>query len=68
VRINQVRDLTVSSAGMVIESFKLILLPVWVAHYHYQGEAYKAAVNGQTGNVRGERPQGRLRKWLDDLF
>ena len=68
VRIHHVKDLTVSSAGMVIESFKLILSPVWVAHYHYQGEDYKVAVNEQTGNKRGKRPQGGLRKWLDGIF
>jgi LSD1 subclass zinc finger protein len=37
-------------------SFKHILLPVWVAGYRYSGKAYQFVVNGQTGEVQGERP------------
>jgi DNA-directed RNA polymerase subunit RPC12/RpoP len=37
-------------------SFKHILLPVWVASYRYGGKAYQFVVNGQTGEVQGERP------------
>lgn len=36
--------------------FKHILLPVWVAAYRYSGKAYQFVVNGQTGEVQGERP------------
>jgi DNA-directed RNA polymerase subunit RPC12/RpoP len=64
----QVRDLTVSSAGMLIESFKLILLPMWVTHYRYQEQDYQVVINGQTGNVSGERPRGGLQKWLLGLL
>ena len=38
------------------ESFKHILLPVWVAAYNYRGKTYRFVVNGQTGRVQGERP------------
>ena len=37
-------------------SFKHILLPVWIASYRYGGKAYQFVVNGQTGEVQGERP------------
>ncbi|MEZ5934699.1 MAG: primosomal protein N' (replication factor Y) - superfamily II helicase [Alphaproteobacteria bacterium] len=37
-------------------SFKHVLLPVWVASYRYGGKAYQFVVNGQTGEVQGERP------------
>ena len=37
-------------------SFKHVLLPVWVASYRYSGKAYQFVVNGQTGEVQGERP------------
>ncbi len=37
-------------------SYKHILLPVWVAAYRYSGKAYQFVVNGQTGEVQGERP------------
>lgn len=38
------------------ESFKHILLPVWMAAYKYNGQSYRFLVNGQTGEVQGERP------------
>jgi predicted RNA-binding Zn-ribbon protein involved in translation (DUF1610 family) len=38
------------------ETFKHILLPVWMAAYKYGGKTYRFVVNGQTGKVRGERP------------
>jgi predicted RNA-binding Zn-ribbon protein involved in translation (DUF1610 family) len=38
------------------ETFKHILLPVWMAAYKYNGKTYRFVVNGQTGKVQGERP------------
>lgn len=38
------------------ETFKHILLPVWMAAYRYNGKSYRFLVNGQTGEVQGERP------------
>lgn len=38
------------------ETFKHILLPVWMAAYKYGGKSYRFLVNGQTGEVQGERP------------
>ncbi|MBD3765007.1 MAG: primosomal protein N' (replication factor Y) - superfamily II helicase [Rhodobacterales bacterium] len=38
------------------ETFKHVLLPVWMAAYKYNGRTYRFVVNGQTGKVRGERP------------
>lgn len=37
-------------------SFKHILLPLWVASYMYGQKVYRFQVNGQTGEVTGERP------------
>ena len=38
------------------ETFKHILLPVWTAAYKYNGKSFRFLVNGQTGEVQGERP------------
>lgn len=38
------------------ETFKHILLPIWMAAYKYNGRSYRFVVNGQTGKVKGERP------------
>ncbi|MFD3190151.1 TFIIB-type zinc finger domain-containing protein [Sedimentitalea sp. HM32M-2] len=37
-------------------TFKHVLLPVWLAAYKYRGQTYRFVVNGQTGQVQGERP------------
>ncbi len=37
-------------------TFKHILLPIWVAAYKYRDKSYRFVVNGQTGEVQGERP------------
>ena len=38
------------------ETFKHVLLPVWMAAYKYNAKSYRFLVNGQTGEVQGERP------------
>ena len=38
------------------ETFKHVLLPVWMAAYKYNSKSYRFLVNGQTGEVQGERP------------
>ena len=37
-------------------TFKHILVPVWLAAYKYRGRSFRFVVNGQTGQVYGERP------------
>ena len=38
------------------ETFKHVLLPIWMAAYKYNNKSYRFMVNGQTGEVQGERP------------
>jgi DNA-directed RNA polymerase subunit RPC12/RpoP len=38
------------------ETFKHILLPIWMAAYKYNAKSYRFLINGQTGEVQGERP------------
>lgn len=51
----QVRDLTFSSAGMVVDSFRLLLLPVWLVTMTVDGKKVMAVVNGQNGDIFSER-------------
>ncbi|MEU4219367.1 hypothetical protein [Actinoplanes sp. NPDC026623] len=37
-------------------TFKLMLLPVWLACYLHAGKTYQVMINGRTGAVAGERP------------
>ncbi|MCT4665535.1 MAG: DNA helicase PriA [Flavobacteriales bacterium] len=38
------------------ETFKQILLPVYISNYRYGGKNYTFYVNGQNGTIHGERP------------
>ena len=64
-----VRDLRLQATEVIIESFKLILLPIYLAHYRLPDDEdiYDVLINGQNGMVRAERPEGvigRLWNWL----
>ncbi|CAG0946560.1 hypothetical protein ANRL1_03098 [Anaerolineae bacterium] len=61
-------DLTVSTTRLVIESYKLILVPMWIAHYKLKGKQHTIVINGCTGALRAEKPQGGITKWLADLL
>jgi hypothetical protein len=49
------RDLEVATT-LTNESFKHLLLPLWLCAYTYRGKLYHFLVNGQTGKVSGSRP------------
>jgi hypothetical protein len=52
---------------MGIDSFKLMLLPFWIAHYtcNQEPKVLEATINGQTGKVFGETPATGLKKLLN---
>jgi len=59
-----VTDLTFDSSGIIIESFKLVLLPVWLTSYRYDGKHHPLVVNGQGGVVHGQVPRSGMQKLL----
>lgn len=62
--VEQVRNLSFDSAGLAIESFKLILLPAWSAQLRAAGRQQQVMVNGQNGRVWGSSPgaKGLIKK------
>ena len=54
----RIHSLNVKYAG---ETFKLLLMPIWISALQYRGKAYTFIVNGQTGEVRGDRPLSWLK-------
>ena len=38
------------------QTYKHVLLPLWIAAYRYQDKTFRFLVNGQTGEVQGEAP------------
>ncbi|MCB8945748.1 MAG: hypothetical protein H6658_18525 [Ardenticatenaceae bacterium] len=62
-----IKDLRTNTHEMIVESFKQVLLPLWVVHYKFEEQVYDVLLNGQTAEIFGERPQGivgRLFGWL----
>jgi predicted RNA-binding Zn-ribbon protein involved in translation (DUF1610 family) len=49
---------SISSLDMTLseETFKHILLPVYISRYHYKNKQYNFFVNGQSGKLSGQRP------------
>jgi LSD1 subclass zinc finger protein len=45
-------------------TFKHILLPIWISSYRYKGKVYRFLINGQTGEVQGERPYSAIKIML----
>ncbi|MFZ1400767.1 MAG: hypothetical protein WAS33_27945 [Candidatus Promineifilaceae bacterium] len=66
--MEDVHNLKLGSLGLIVESFKLALLPVWLAHYTVDGQTYDVLVNGQTGVVVGKRPSRGVRGFFAKLF
>lgn len=49
------RNLAVRTAKSA-QTFKHVVLPVWLCSYRYQDKIYRFVINGQTGKVYGEKP------------
>ncbi len=49
-------------------TFKHILLPIWISAYRYKNKVYRFMINGQTGEVQGERPYSWIKIGLTLLL
>lgn len=50
------------------ETFKHILLPVYVSAYRYQGKEYNFFINGENGQISGTRPYSFWKIFLTVVF
>jgi hypothetical protein len=46
------------------ETWRLILLPIYVSNYRFEGEIFQVLINGQTGTVAGQKPIAWWKIWL----
>jgi hypothetical protein len=65
--------LSISSAKMTVDSFRLNLLPIWITEIPFDGQQHLVLINGQNGIVASDLPErnkqaGGLREWLKDLI
>jgi len=72
-KVNATRIVHSSSASMAIESFKLVLLPVWMTELPFDGREHLVLINGGNGIVASDLPdkkakKGGLMDWLGDLL
>ena len=76
--INNMNIVHTSSANLVIESFKLNLMPVWMTELPFDGRSHLVLINGQNGVVSSdvldkvkkqeEEQEGGLMGFLADLL
>jgi hypothetical protein len=66
--INQASTSRVRNFSMSLdfseESWRYILLPLYMANYRYGSQSYQVMVNGQTGAIAGQRPVDWTRIWF----
>jgi hypothetical protein len=63
IRSSHVRNFSMM-ADFEDETWRYILLPVYAAAYRYESETFQVLVNGQTGNVAGQKPIAWWKVWL----
>jgi len=63
-----IQGLQYTSTAIAVDTFKLVLVPLWVTEYLSGGVTYRVVINGVTGAVHGETPNYGLLDWLEDLF
>jgi len=62
------KNLYLDSKDLMVETFKLILLPLWISHFRVDQKHYPILINGQTGKVWGRKAGGGVIKWFSSLF
>lgn len=55
-QFSYLKNLSVSSAGMTVESFKLVLLPVWLTEISFRSKTLVVIINGHNGRIVGDTP------------
>jgi DNA-directed RNA polymerase subunit RPC12/RpoP len=66
-KLRHVSGLRFTSDEMMIASFKLVLVPVWIGHIKIDRQDHELTINGSSGRVFGPKPPGKLQKlaqWL----
>lgn len=66
--LQAVNNLQVDSHGLLVEGYRLVLLPIWRSYYLLDEQRVEIAVNGQTGAVTARRPGRGLMGFFKDLF
>ena len=52
--LNNMKIVHTSSENLIVESFKLVLLPVWMTELPFDGREHLVLINGQSGEVASD--------------
>lgn len=63
INSSHVRNFSMT-ADLADESWRYLLLPVYVAAYRFEDKTYQVMMNGQTGEVAGQKPVAWWKIWL----
>jgi hypothetical protein len=71
--ITSLFNLQTSSATLTIESFKFVLVPVWITEIPFKDKKVLVLINGQNSTVQGDidtqvKSKSGLFDWLEDLL
>lgn len=50
------RTVSIDRTGLSVQSYKLLLLPIYTTAYTYRERTFRLVINGQTGQVVGDAP------------
>jgi transcription elongation factor Elf1 len=63
IHADQVRNFSMQ-ADFSDETWRYVLLPVYLTSYRYREQSYQVMVNGQNGKVAGQKPVDWTKIWL----
>lgn len=66
--LRRISRLRFASDEITMESFKLVLVPVWIGTFTLESVIHDLTINGFTGTVFGPKPPSRLEKFADWLL
>ena len=66
--VGQIQNLGYSTSGIMVSSFKLILVPVWVTNIKTHDRTSRMLINGRTGSVHSEIQEHGLAGWLGNML
>jgi hypothetical protein len=67
-KFGQIQNLSYSSSGIMVSSFKLILVPVWVTNIKAHDQSSRVLINGRSGSVHSEIQEHGLAGWLENML
>ncbi|MGD0574676.1 MAG: hypothetical protein ABSB61_04810 [Anaerolineales bacterium] len=65
---SNVEGLSFTTTNIFVDSFRMALVPIWLAEYYREGKAYRVVISGQKGAVHGETPTQGILDWLEDII